>query len=45
MRHQSMKKATLKHQPDDTEYMVPSRENTKLWQSTSESDSSELNMT
>ena len=24
--------------------MVPSRENTKLWQSTSESDKSELNM-
>ena len=22
---------TLEHWPDDTEYMVPSRENTKLW--------------
>ena len=22
---------TIQHQPDDTEYMVPSRENTKLW--------------
>ena len=21
----------LEHQPDDTEYMVPSRENTKFW--------------
>ena len=29
---------TLEHQPDGTEYMVPSRENTKLQQSTSESE-------
>ena len=36
---------TLEHQPDNTEYMVPSRENTKFWGSTSESDKSELNMT
>ena len=28
----------------DAEYMVPSSENTKLWQSTSESDKSEVNM-
>ena len=28
---------TLEHWPDDTEYMVPSRENTKLWWSTLES--------
>ena len=36
---------TLEHQPYDAEYMVPSRENTKLWQSTSKSKKSELNMT
>ena len=34
----------LEYWLDDTEYMVPSSENTKLWQSTSESDKSELNM-
>ena len=36
---------TIEDWPDDIEYMVPSRENTKFWQSTSESDKSELNMT
>ena len=35
---------TLEHQPDDTEYMIPFSENTKLWQSTLDSDKSELNM-
>ena len=36
---------TLEHWWDDTEYMVHSRENTKLWQSTLEMEKSELNMT
>ena len=36
---------TLEHQPDDTEYMAPSRESTKFQWSTSESHKSELNMT
>ena len=35
----------LEHWPDDTECMVPCREKTKFWQSTLESDKSELNMT
>ena len=30
---------------EETEYMVPFKENTKFWQSTWESDKSELNMT
>ena len=36
---------TLEHWPGNTEYMVPSKENTKFWQSTLESDKSELNLT
>ena len=36
---------TLEHWPDDAEYMIPSRENTKFQGSTSESDKSELNIT
>ena len=35
---------TLEHLPGDAEYMLPCSENTKLWQSTLESDKSELNM-
>ena len=36
---------TLEHRPDDTEYIICFRENTKFWQLTSESGKSELNLT